>query len=206
MSLILSKAQEERLTDSYKVPQWVDNDQLNSVSLGVTYLSFENLKQHTVYTFEFSVSVFVSFPIQFHSFQPSALGWDLQEGLVLLTLGFQARNSEWLISGTVIYGGSLFPGCCILSCCLMGTIRMTLATCSPPTLFPFLQAMHTRKELGREGQIWMGQKTRRGWTHLGLRRENAKCSPIQVTVLALAVLAFTMMRVCMVSPSSCVQL
>ena len=72
----------------------VDNDQLNPVSLGVTYLSSENPKQHTVYTFEFSVSVFVSFPTQFHFFQPTALGWDLREGLVLLTLGFQARNSE----------------------------------------------------------------------------------------------------------------
>ena len=185
MSLILFKAQEERLADSYKVPQWVDNDQLNPVSLGVTYLSSENPKQHTVYTFEFSVSVFVSFPTQFHFFQPTALGWDLREGLVLLTLGFQARNSEWLISGTVIYGGSLFPGCCTLSCCLAGTIRMTLATCSPPALFPFLQAAHTwgpRKELGREGQkIWMGQTTRLGWRHLGLSRKNGKCSPTQVT-------------------------
>ena len=64
------------------------------MSLGVTYLSFENLKQHTVHTFEFSVSVFVSFPPQFRSFQPTAFDWDLQEGLVLLTLGSQARNSE----------------------------------------------------------------------------------------------------------------
>lgn len=85
--------------------QLVHGGQLNSAALGATYPSSlsqcqppENPKPYAVHVLDFSVYVFVSFPIQLHTTHPTPSLGPQRAGTVSFTLGVPARSSEGVLN------------------------------------------------------------------------------------------------------------